>query len=334
MLEQIKEVLLGRAQMFTAQMETVFDNSSGFLGSGPGRSIVAGASWYDKPVEVEVDGIVVYEGLIRKIVGDDETGTARVVSENVFARPTNAVCNFLATEANPGAVLLGIARQAMPDTMLDVDSFFSAGAAAQQADARIEAAFVPGEKTTVAEAIQKVGALCSISVFVYRNILRAEAFVPYQGDGSGLAFPIDDQIVRQWGESTWDVESFNNRVRVGYDVGPPELYVEDEDEESLRENGADDPREQQFSAGDQVRASDEQSARYFGRLYLSRASYKRRIVSVVGGPELRNVRLGQRFPVTQPREGLSDVPVEAIEVRPRLGQDEGELLLAGLRRPR
>jgi hypothetical protein len=131
--------------------------------------------------------------------------------------------------------------------------------------------------------------------------------------------------MREPGRLEHDYSTFNNRVVVGY---PTAQAFTLEDEESIRQNGV--VRTVAFSAGSAVVAADLTSARFFATLYLSRAAFRRAKLSVAGGSEFRDVRIGDRHPVTLADLGLSRHAFEVIEVRRSLDTDEVELWLASL----
>ena len=332
-VEQIKEVLLADAQLLTSETSITFDNTSGFLSPRGGQSIVGGVDWLHKLLTLKTDGVVIFEGYLKSIEPTPETKEATVTAENVLAKPVGATYTGAGAGVNPAIAALAILRSALPDEQIDADSFRYAAGPARQAGATIDYTFAEGGNVTVADAIQEIGALASIAFYVQRGRLYARAFRPYQGDGSELKFAITDELVREWGEFGQDNASFNNRVAVGYAVGPPELYVRRQDDESYRVNGR-EWRTREFAADADVSAANEASAAFFCDTYLGRASHRRTTLGFVGGPELKAAAfLGDRFPVTQVEFGLSDAPMEAIEVRPRLGSDEVELLVVGVKAP-
>lgn len=332
-VEQIKEVLLATAELFTSEVTMTFDNTSGFLSPRHGQSLVAGLDWFHKTLTLKSDGVSIFEGLVKTVIPNPEEKTATVTAENIFAAPVATYYHGTDAAVNPAIAMLTIVRSALADEYINIHSFHYAAGAARRAGATINFTFSEGDEITVADAIQEIGDLASIAVYVQNNQIFARAFRPYQGSSSELKFPITDTIVREWGEFGWDNASFNNRVSVGYSIGPPELYVRREDVESWRLNGK-EWRAHEYAAGDDVTAADLPSAQFFGDTYLQRASYRREKLSLVGGPELKAAaKLGDRFPVTQAEFGLVDTALETIEVRPRLGQDEIELLLVGVKVP-
>jgi hypothetical protein len=324
-IEQVKDVLLARAELMTSEIEIELDNLNGAFSARGAGTLFGGSDWRGKPLTVAVDGRTEFDGILRN-VRPNETGRRTVLmAENRMKKPSESILVASGTSVNPASAALGWLRTVIDEDNLDAPSFYSAGGPARLAGATITYVFGSGDGVTILGALTKVSQLCSIAFFTVGSRIRAQAFRPYQGSGSDLRFPLTDTVVREWGEMTQDDLSFNNRVTVGY---PGPAYATQNDLESQRVN--DVIREMPFSADDKLTAADQTSAEYFGRLYLDRAGYRRDVLALVAGPELVDVRIGQRFPVTRARLGLAQTAMEVYLVRPRLDSNEYELGLTGL----
>lgn len=322
-IEQIKDVLLAQATLLTTQMTIQVFNADKFLKPRGVGSLIGGLNWYDRILELKKDGVTLYEGFIKDIRPNSESGTANIVSENVLKKPAETVIVTQATAANPSQTMLALLRLVLDDDKINVSTFDQAGARATAAGATIDYTFTQNDGVTVLQAIQLISELSSISVFVIDNRIVARPFIPYQGSEAGLKFELNDSIVREWGDFSFDTSSFNNRVSVGYPTDQSFVLT---DPEAIKKD--DIIREFPFPADEKVVATNLTSARFFGRLYLQRASKRRAKLSVAMGKEAKGVRLGDRFPVTAPDLGLVRFPMECIEVHPTFDTDETELALA------
>lgn len=325
-LELIKDILLAQATLLTGEMTIQVENIKGFANpSGPG-SLVGGLDHYNGLLQIKKDARTVYEGFVKDIRPNPTTKTASIISENVLKKPAETVISGQATLANPSQAMLSFIRQATPEANINPQTFDQAGAAATAAGATIDYNFPEGSSATVMQAIELISAVSSISVFVRDNKIIARPFIPFQGNEAGLKFEINDNIAREWGPLSYDNSAFNNEVAVGY---PTDQFVVLRDNESIKKNGG-TARRIDFPADEEVVSSNLTSARFFGRLYLERASKRRRKMTLAGGKELEGSVIGDRFPLTVPDLGLTRFPVEAIEVSETIDGEEVEMGVAEL----
>lgn len=324
-IEQIKDVLLVNATFMSGEHSVELFNRGGAFSPGATGSLTAGLNWYNQLLEIMVDGRTVYSGYAKNITTNNSRTLAKIISENIFKQPSETLIAISGVSQNPADVMLAIALKGAPSDLVDTASFISAGGPSRSAGATITYTFPVGSNTTALSALQQIGALASISVFVLNNRVTARAFQPYQGSGSGLQFQIQDNIVREWGDFGFDYSSFNNQVNVGY-VGPGSVTLNDVASQAINNI----IRSFSFPSTGSVVSSNLTSARFFGTLYLKRASLRRGVLPVAGGRELKDVAIGDRFPVTNPRLGLVNFPMEAIEVHANLDNEEFELHLAQL----
>ena len=317
-VEQVKDVLLVRATFMTSEM-----NLECYSGTGLAL-MLKGMNWYNAPLLIYVDSVLVYEGLTRNININDTERTATFITENVLKGPAESLIAYTGTGLNPASAMLSIARQVVAVQYIDTNSFALAGGPSSQAGATVNVAFAQGGNTTALQALQQIGDLASIAVYVVGNRIVAKPFRAYRGNLAGLRFTIRDGNIREWGTAGYDASSFNNRVSVGYGS----QYVSLDDVRSQRKNKV--IRDIQFPNTGPVVASNRQSAAFYGSLYLKRAAMRKRLIPVAGGVELKMVAIGDQHPVTNARQGLTQYPVEVIEVHRNLDTSETELLLATL----
>jgi hypothetical protein len=324
-IEQIKDVLLVNATFMTGEHSIELLNRRGAFSPGAGSSLTAGVNWYNQLLEILVDGRTVYQGYVKNITTNNTLTSAKIVSENIFKQPSETTIALSGIGQNPADVMLAIALMGADPSLVDMQSFQQAGGPARAAGATIDYNFPSGSNVTVLSALQQIGALASISCFVLNNRITARAFKPYQGGGSDLQFTLQDSFVREWGDFGFDVSSFNNRVTVGF-TGPGSITLNDLESQKINNI----VRGFAFPSTGSVVSSNLTSARFFGTLYLQRASLRRGVLPVAGGREFKDVSIGDRFPVTNPRLGLVNFPMEAIEVHGDLDHEEFELHLAQL----
>ena len=327
-LEQIKEILLAVAQMFTSENSITVNNAGGAFTSDGAASIIRGMNWYGQLLTIAIDGDTVYAGRVRNITIAPDGGTATITSEDVMKIPAQEPFIGSATNVNPGDALLAIARSVLSDDFIDVSSFQSCGASARSAGATISYAWTADTKTSAMAAMQEIAQLCSISVYVSRTLLSARVFKPYQGQGSGLKQTLTDDMLRAVPSHGYDVLNFVNRVTVGY-TGSLTVTVDALD--SQRVNRV--VRPATYGTGTTVFAFDKASATYFGNLCLSRSSYQRRIIDVTVGPPMNPVDMGDRFPLTSSRFGVDFMPGEVVEAHRDPDRDETTIKLAELYDP-
>lgn len=325
-LEQIKDVLLAQSTLLTTQMAIEVTNSSGFMNPLGSGSLVRGLNHYNGLLEISRDDKTIYEGFVRNILPNANSKTATIMSENVLKKPAETPIVTQAAGANPAQAMLSFLRLAIPEQNINALTFDQAGASSAGAGATIDYEFLQGDNVQAMQAVQLVSELSSVSVFVRDNVVIARPFIPFQGQEAGLRFELNDAIVREWGAFEYDNSSFNNVVAVGY---PTEQYEIQRDQRGIDLNDGLE-RTFTFDAEEQVVASNLTSARFFGRLYLRRASRRRRKISVAGGKELGGVTIGDRHPVTTPDLGLERFPMECIEVSETNDATEVELSMAEL----
>lgn len=337
-LEQVKELLLASAQMFTGEHTLGLDNRGNAFSPASTGSLIRGLEWYGALIEIRLDGVLVYRGRVRDLQIVNEGRLANIVSEDAMKVPAQEPFVGSGVGVNPGAALLAMARTSLGDEELDIPSFVQAGGGALAAGATIDYTFGPTANATVMSAMQGVAELCSISVFVSNGRLTARPFRPYQGSGSTLGWTIEDRHILEVGTLGHDVLNFKNQVTVYYTNS---AFVTKDDEESQRANGSLGPdgvfrplvRGRSFPFTDNVVASNRQSAEFLADLCLARSSYRRQLIDLTIGAEMNGVDLGDRFPIRSAYLGLAELPVEVIEAHRDPDRDRTALKFAELRDP-
>ena len=327
-IEQIKDVLLSDAQFVSSELNLTVDNTSHFLSPQHPSSMIQGRNWYNQGLQIFANGILVFNGLVHDIQASTDDQTVTIVADDPLGTLTDAIVVASNAQAeDPGSAMLDILKGAGLEQYVDQASFLDAGGPAQAAGATVLYSFDDTSNTTALAAVQAIASLASISVFVYNNRIVARAFQPYPGKGAGLRFPITDKIVRTWTEFDWDTESFNNQVSVPWGSLSNASAYTATDLQSVTQNQV--TRAYQFD-GSNVVAKDLASAQFFAQTYLDRAANRRGILQLTGGQEFAASVLGDRHWVTSVDMGLSNFPMEIIEIHRHLDTDDIDLTLVAL----
>ena len=271
------------------------------------------------------DHIVLFEGVVTNIPAGEKKQDVVITAENVLKVVAETVFVGNGTAVNPAAAILGMLRTVLDDDDIDVASFTAAGEHARAAAASITYRYTDEDDTTIMAVIEAIANLCSLVVYAHDNKITCQRFRAYPGSEADLKFEITDSFVRRWGKFKYDVSSFDNAVAIGYTTDD---LITRTNPESIRKNKV--TRKAEFDGSDQLVASSQHSAIYFADRYLERASHRRAMLSVAGGKEFEDVRLGDRFPVTATGYRLSRFPMEAIRVNRKLGTEDVELTLVEL----
>jgi len=325
-IEQIKEVLLATNTILTSEQNLVVANIGNMF--SPGGSFLVGLNWYNKPITITDAqyGVILYQGLVVDVKTDRSNMKATIVSNSVFKRPSEAIFSGTYNGVTPGAFLLSVLEETLTadefDEYVNQNSFPSADGPSILAGATINVSYDSNGNTTVLQVMQAVGALCSMSFYIYNNQIFARTYKPFTG--GGLKWPIVDRIVRDWGEFDWDNNSFNNQVNVGYPGG---TYVGND---TVSQNINNVTRLFQFDGSGNVACPNLASAKFYGDLYLARSSTRRPILKLKGGLEFDYAHTGDRFPVTEATLGLVALPMELIECSRNLDERGYDLTLVGL----
>jgi hypothetical protein len=326
-VEEVKEVLLAETQLFVGEHRITLDNSDGRFSPSLEGGLFWERSLQNVQGEVATDGNIVFRGFVKDLPTDYQAGTCTVVMENAFTKPTDLTVIRAGQGLNPAYLMLSILEDAGLEEHVDRASFVVAAGPAIAAGAVVDVAFDAGSNTKVLEALQKLGELASISVFVRDGLVRAKAYRPYQGQGAELRFPITPALVREFGETSKTFENFRNSVNVRYDVNG-DFFAQDY--QAIRRNGIERNFQFNTATGQPLSVPDLRSAEFFALNFLRRAAPLRDVVTLTGGAELQGIRIGDRHPLTAPKWGWTEAPFEVIETHQALGSGEVSLKLVSL----
>lgn len=324
-LERLKNMILGQDTIFSSEHSLEVANLKGWANlAGPG-SVMKGVDWSGKDIIINFGGNVAFKGIVIDIKPDPSKRTATIVAQNVLKKPAESIFTRTAPRQNPALAALAALRTCMSDDEIDVRSFQSAGARYSSAGAFVDLAFEVDAGTTVLQALQSLTNLASFAIVENGGVASCQPFFPYQGDEAGLRWEVTDALVRSWSTEERDETAYTNRVAVGY---PTNLTAILDDLESQRTNA--NIRDFQFPATGDVVASDLVSARFFGKLYLSRASLKRTKIGASVGHQAYDAMLGDRHPVSPSGTGRERLPMEAIGVTQDLDANATSMSFAQL----
>jgi len=327
-VEDVKEVLLVRSQLFTGEHSIVLSNVDGRFSPYKAGSLFYGKAYFQSIVTLTEDGETLFTGLLKQVMLNKADRTCTLKVENYFTILTTQVASLVATSVGPMAAALSILETAGMAELVDRNSFVAAAADAASAGAVVSVDFTDSNQTALA-AIQDLADLASVAIYVRGGIIQARPFQAYQGSSAGLRYPIDSTVQVDVGALGDAYDNLKNVVTFEYSTSSTLVL---RDEPSIRRyQGYENAVKLSYNTGQSIVISDLASASYFARKYLDRCSTLRRTLELVGSNELRNIRIGDRHPVTDSHYGLSSEPFEVIETHRQIQAKTISLTLATLR---
>ena len=317
-VEEVKNILLASNQMFTAEHTLTLANDDNRFTPNNSKSLFCGRDIELIPVQLSIDGVILYQGFIRTLTIDHASRTAKLVSQNAFTVPSNYFVS-LTTTGNPASIVWQILNQSGLSAYVDPISFTSAQAGFASAGASIGVAYtVSGSVTsangvsgkTALSAIQDICNLCSMSCFVQSGIIKLIPVTPYQGNLSGVKYQIGVNEVYDFRELEYAYENLSNSVHIGYGASS-DYYASDTS--SIRANKLETNTQFSTTTNNELYCPDLISAKYYGGLFLSRASTLRQQGKFTAGPELMQVHIGDRVTVNAPNWGSTPLVCEVLE---------------------
>lgn len=323
-IEDIKEVLLAKTQLFSGEHSIKLSNPNGEFSPFKSGSLFYGKQYFQSEVTIEEDGELVFDGLLKSVEVSKSGRDTRLLLENYLSIPTSRLTELSALDSNPTLAALGILQGAGLRDRVNEASFLSASA--KTAGATIDINFA-GTTTTVLSAVQDLCELASVALYVRNGVITAKAVEPYQGNNSSLRFPINTSNTVMVEKVEEAFENVKNVVVVTYSGGSA-TYT--------------DPSSITFCRGQRLEASlnygsgsivigNAASAAIYGAAFLERAAVLRRKISVTGSDDLRMVRVGDRHPITDSYFGFDNEPAEVIETRRSIQTKTINLVFATLR---
>ena len=334
--EEVKDVLLAKSQMFVSSHTLELANEDNKYTELDPKSLFYGRNISMTPVQLTVDGQLLYAGLARSPTVNHDRRTVSLVSENFFTRAAGSYAS-LTTTGNPAAIIQTLLVQAGLQKYIDYASFTAAQGGSAAAGATISVAFVTTGAvnsasgvtgTTDMAAIQAISDLCSLSCFVQGGLIRLQAWQPYQGNLSQVKWQITPANVYDYSTLEYAYDALVNSVNMGYGTSGNYYYV---NPLSVKENGGLETNNQFATvAGNTVSVPNLASAVYFGQLYVRRVSTIRRQGSLVCSAELTAAKIGDRCTALAPNWGQKPIAFEIIETHSRVKSDSVELVVASI----
>ena len=316
-VDDTKDLLLAQTQLFAGSGQVTLAGSDAMFSPYAPTSLFYGRPMLNQLAVISLDGVVVYNGLIKSINMDGQQRTVTLNMENYFSKPTSIIASLVASNANPTAAMASLFQNAGLSNYLDLSSFNAAGAGASAAGATIGVSYSGTSSTSLLSAIQSISQLSSISVYVSGGLIRAKLWTPYQGNGAGIKGTIDSSLAREWTDFTQAFDNLNNSVTIGYGASST---VTLQNTASIAANGITVNFPFSTNTGS-LTVPNLTSAQYFGNLFLARASTLRSVVQVECGLEMQSAQLGDRYFVTSPNLGMTKVPMEIIETHLKIMDD-------------
>ena len=324
--EQVKDVLLAQAQLFTSEHTLVLANTDNRFSQSNTKSPFYGRSIELAPVTLAIDGVNVYTGFIRAISLDHAARTASIITENAFTMPANSNVILTANGLNPAAAIQTILVNAGLGAYIDPVSFAAARSNFTAAGATINLNYVAGGNTTALAAIQAISSMCSVSCFVVNGLIKLQAWQPYQGNLSGVKYQIAAATTYAFGTLEEAYQSLSNSVTVLW--GSSSLYLKNA--ASIALNGIETNTQLAGGTGGQIVIPNLSSATYFGQQFLARASTLRRQGRLNAGSSLIGVNIGDRVSIAAPNWSTSPLAFEVLEAKVNLNDLSVEMLCATL----
>lgn len=317
-IEEVKNILLASNQMFTAEHTLTLSNADNRFTPQNSKGIFYGKNIELIPVQLSIDGVILYQGFIRTLTIDHASRTAKIVSQNAFTVPANYFVN-LTTVGNPASIVWAILNQCGLSAYVDPVSSTSAQAGFSSAGASIGVAYVVTgaassangvSGTTALSAIQDICNLCSMSCFVQAGIIKLVPVTPYQGNLSGVKYQIGVNDVYDFSELEYAYENLSNSVHIGYGASS-DYYASNPS--SIQNNKLETNTQFSSTTQNDLYCPDLVSATYYAGLFLARASTLRRQGKFTAGPKLMQCHIGDRVTVNAPNWGSGPIAYEILE---------------------
>lgn len=323
-VEDVKEILLVRSQLFTGEHSIKLSNIDGRFSPYQAGSLFYGKAYFQSTVSLTEDGVPLFVGLLKSVSLDGNSRICTLKVENYFSVLATTLTSLVQTSVKPMLAALSIIEAAGMLEFADRNSFVAAAADEEAVDIDFSES-----STTALAAIQNLADLSSVAVYVRGGIIQARPFQPYQGGSAGLRFPITAAVVAEMGALTDEPDSLKNVVTFVYSASS-ELTIQD-DASIRRYQGYQNEVRLSYATGEPIVIGSLATASHFATRYLSRSATLRRTLEIVGGNELRGIRIGDRHPVTDDHYGLSAEPFEVIETHRQIQAKTITITLASLR---
>lgn len=327
-VEDIKEVLLSKAQLFTSEHDVVLSGHDGRFNPYRSGSMFYKKPYYQSPVTLTEDGEVLFTGFLKSAKPNKSARTVTLTIRNYLAAATDRLTSYTQTGINPVTAALAMLDAAGLSDLVNRASFTTASQAATIAGATVNVDYSSSSVAVIA-AVQDLCDLAAVTVVVKEGLITAIADTPYQGSQSGLRAAIDSSNIVSIGEMQDAFNSVTNSVTLKYATSSSLTFV---DQDSIdASNGHESQIELDYRTGQSIAIANSTSASYFGKLYLSRTKRLRSTIEINGSDILRGVRIGDRHPVTDEWLGLDSEPFEVIETHRKIRKRNITLILATLR---
>ena len=130
-IEETKEVLLARAQLFVGELSLKLQNSRGQYSYKNALSPFKGKQFLNTACLISVDGESLFAGPLKDIGLDHSSRQASFVIENQLSKISEASVVLTQAGLNPAAAMLALFKSVGLGNLVDESSFLAAGGPAE-----------------------------------------------------------------------------------------------------------------------------------------------------------------------------------------------------------
>lgn len=326
-IDAVKDVLLATTELFSGSHEITLMGGNDRFSPYKEGSLFYGRTLQNELMKLEVDGIRLFTGFIRDAAQSSQSREIKITAEDFFALPSESLAVLTATAINPANAIQLLLESAGLGPYLNRASLNSAGSPARENGATITVNYTADQTVTVLNAIKAICEVSSISLYIRGGIIYARAFQPYAGGGAGCKQTIDQGNAWEWGDLSQARDNIRNQITIPYGASSKIILNDTASQAGIRQIR---PYALETAAGAAISLSDVVSAQYFGGLFLARCAALRATIDVEMGPDFLDTQLGDRFLVTLPNIGMTNVGCEVIETHKEIVKNNISLKLATL----
>lgn len=326
-IDAVKDVLLATTELFSGSHEITLLGGNDRFSPHKINSLFYGRTLQNELMKLEVDGIRLFTGFVRDASQASQSREMKITAEDYFALPSESLAVLTGTNLNPANAMMLLLEGAGLGPYIARASFNAAGGPARETGATINVDYTADKKVTVLNAVKAISELTSISLYIRGGIIYARAFQPYAGGGAGCKQAIDQSNAWNWGDLTQARDNIRNQITIPYGASSKIILNDQASQSAIRQIR---PFAFETATGAIISLPDVVSAQYFGGLFLARCSTLRSVIDVEMGPDFLDTQLGDRFLLTLPNIGMTNVGCEVIETHKEIVKNNISLKLATL----
>lgn len=322
-LEVVRKLKLSDSSLFASSFSINLDNTRGAFLPGGSRSMLPRVGWAGSPISIDRGSLSLYEGFLYDLTADDEARTVTLEMTTSLSKAADVVSALSQNGLNPARACFALLVQAGLEDLLDRASF---SVAAGSFGAHTVNVVCPSDQgSTCLSLASEIADLCSLDFTLTRG--RVYCVAHRLWDGSGLRQEVNGNNARSFMPMTSDASNFANQVNFSYASGS---VVTLDNVLSQRAERRTISTAVDATTQSKVQVASLATARFLGRLLLSRISPRHQILPVTLGPDFPEVLPGWRFPVTYAGLALDAAPFEVAEAQTDLDADSTDVTLQRL----